>query len=106
MSVVERGYVDQGSKVEGGADECVGMRRRRDVPEAAESAAENAVVQMYAAAAVVVEDETLGAQRTELGSAQRRMGLDAVGVGGVVGDLLGTVKRDRLARMTTWSGHY
>jgi len=55
--------------------------------------------------AAVVEDATLGAQRTELGSAQRRMGLAAVGVGGAVGDLR-TVKRDRLARMTALAGRY
>ena len=58
------------------------------------------------AVAAVAEDETLEVQKPELGSAQRRMGLDAAGVDGVAGDLLRTVKRDQLARMTTWSGHY
>ena len=54
----------------------------------------------------VAEDETLEVQKTELGSAQRRMGLDAVGADGVAGDPLRTVKRDQPARMTAWSGHY
>lgn len=56
--------------------------------------------------AAVAENETLEVQKTELGSAQRRMGLDAVGADGVAGDPLRTVKRDQLARMTTWLGHY
>ena len=56
--------------------------------------------------AAVAEDETLEVQKMELGSAQRRMGLDAVGAGDVAGDPLRTVKRVQPARMTTWSGHY
>ena len=105
-SAVEAGYVDvdQGSKAEGGADEHVALRQRREALGAAESATENAATQMYVIAAAA-EDETLEVQRAELGSGQKRMGLAVVGAGGVVGDLR-NVKRDRLARTTTWPSHY
>jgi hypothetical protein len=107
LTAVESGYVDadQGSKVEEGADERAGPSRRQDALGAAGSEAGNAAIQICVVAAVA-EDETLGAQRTEFDSGQRRMGRAAVGVGGVVGDPLRTVKRDRLARTTTSSGHY
>lgn len=103
-SVAESGHVDRVSKAEGGADADAGLRRRQDALGAADSEVESAVTQLCGVAAVA-EDETLGGQRTELDSAQRRKGPSAAGVGGVVGDLR-TVKRDRLVRTTTWSGRY